>query len=68
MASSKPLGVTAPISDKLPTDAEKRYSDSLIEELRRQKTFESPSDTQLRYAPPKSLVPQAASTILICGS
>ncbi|KAL2202006.1 Poly(A) polymerase [Sarocladium strictum] len=55
MASSKPLGVTAPISDKLPTDAEKRYSDSLIEELRRQKTFESPSDTQLRHKVLESL-------------
>lgn len=49
MSNHKPLGVTAPISDKLPTDAEKRYSDALIEELRRQKTFESASDTELRY-------------------
>lgn len=49
MASQKPLGVTAPISDKLPTDAEKRSSDALIEELRREKTFENPSDTELRF-------------------
>lgn len=49
MSSNQVFGVTPPISVGLPTEAEKRASDSLIEELRRQKTFESPSDTQKRY-------------------
>ncbi|GFP60505.1 poly(A) polymerase pla1 [Trichoderma asperellum] len=42
MASEQVYGVTPPISVNLPTEAEKRASDALIEELRRQKTFESP--------------------------
>ncbi|QYS99323.1 Poly(A) polymerase [Trichoderma simmonsii] len=50
MASEQVYGVTPPISVTLPTEAEKRASDALIEELRRQKTFESPSDTQKRFA------------------
>ncbi|KAK5988759.1 Poly(A) polymerase pla1 [Cladobotryum mycophilum] len=49
MASEQVYGVTPPISVQLPTDAENRASDSLIEELKRQKTFESPSDTEKRY-------------------
>lgn len=49
MASEQVYGVTPPISVTLPTEAEKRASDALIEELRRQKTFESPSDTQKRH-------------------
>ncbi|KAL6792496.1 Poly(A) polymerase [Trichoderma sp. SZMC 28013] len=49
MASEQVYGVTPPISVTLPTEAEKRASDALIEELRRQKTFESPSDTQKRF-------------------
>lgn len=48
MSSDQVYGVTPPISVGLPTEAEKRASDALIEELRRQKTFESPSDTQKR--------------------
>ncbi|RDA87496.1 hypothetical protein CP532_1624 [Ophiocordyceps camponoti-leonardi (nom. inval.)] len=48
-------GVTPPISETLPTDAEKRSSDALIEELRRQKTFENPSDTEKRYKVLESL-------------
>lgn len=50
MSSDQVFGVTPPISVGLPTEAEKRASDALIEELRRQKTFESPSDTQKRCA------------------
>lgn len=49
MASEQVYGVTPPISVTLPTEAEKRASDALIEELRRQKTFESPSDTEKRH-------------------
>ncbi|KAL7929472.1 Poly(A) polymerase [Trichoderma chlorosporum] len=55
MASEQAYGVTPPISVTLPTEAEKRASDALIEELRRQKTFESPSETDKRYAVLKSL-------------
>jgi poly(A) polymerase len=55
MASEQVFGVTPPISSALPTDAEKRASDALIEELKRQKTFESPSDTQKRYKVLESL-------------
>ncbi|KAM0248155.1 hypothetical protein ACHAQJ_009572 [Trichoderma viride] len=49
MASEQVFGVTPPISVNLPTEAEKRASDALIEELRRQKTFESPSETDKRH-------------------
>ncbi|KAK9442807.1 Poly(A) polymerase pla1 [Metarhizium brunneum] len=55
MSSDQVFGVTPPISVGLPTEAEKRASDALIEELRRQKTFESPSDTQKRYKVLESL-------------
>ncbi|KAG6015904.1 hypothetical protein E4U54_002744 [Claviceps lovelessii] len=55
MSSNQVFGVTPPISIGLPTEAEKRASDGLIEELRRQKTFESPSDTQKRYQVLESL-------------
>ncbi|KAM3523463.1 hypothetical protein NHJ13051_005066 [Beauveria bassiana] len=51
MSGEQVYGVTPPISVSLPTENEKRISESLIEELRRQKTFESPSDTQKRSAP-----------------
>ncbi|OAQ80444.1 Poly(A) polymerase [Purpureocillium lilacinum] len=55
MASDRVYGVTPPLSLTLPTEAEKRCSDALIEELRRQKTFESPSDTEKRYKVLESL-------------
>ncbi|KAJ6439994.1 Poly(A) polymerase [Purpureocillium lavendulum] len=55
MASDRVYGVTPPLSQALPTEAEKRASDALIEELRRQKTFESPSDTEKRYTVLESL-------------
>ncbi|EGR44367.1 uncharacterized protein TRIREDRAFT_70546 [Trichoderma reesei QM6a] len=55
MASEQNYGVTPPISVTLPTEAENRASDALLEELRRQKTFESPSDTEKRHAVLKSL-------------
>lgn len=48
MANEQVFGVTPPISMNLPTEAENRASIALIEELKNQKTFESPSDTQKR--------------------
>ncbi|OLN81818.1 Poly(A) polymerase pla1 [Colletotrichum chlorophyti] len=49
MASEeRPLGVTPPISTALPTDAENQAMQALIEELRKQNTFESPADTEKR--------------------
>ncbi|KAH8686660.1 Poly(A) polymerase central domain-containing protein [Ilyonectria robusta] len=50
MAGDQAFGVTPPISVILPTESEKRASDALIQELRNQKTFESPSDTDKRHA------------------
>ncbi|PNY24247.1 Poly(A) polymerase pla1 [Tolypocladium capitatum] len=55
MPGEQVCGVTPPISVALPTEQEKRASDALIEELRRQKTFESPSDTQKRHKVLESL-------------
>ncbi|KJZ76069.1 hypothetical protein HIM_04525 [Hirsutella minnesotensis 3608] len=55
MPGDQVYGVTPPISITLPTETEKRASDALIEELRRQKTFESPSDTQKRHKVLESL-------------
>ncbi|KAM3553527.1 hypothetical protein ARSEF4850_006872 [Beauveria asiatica] len=55
MSGEQVYGVTPPISVSLPTENEKRISESLIEELRRQKTFESPSDTQKRHTVLESL-------------
>jgi poly(A) polymerase len=52
MASEQMYGVTPPMNVNLPTDAENRASDALIEELKRQKTFESQSDTDKRFAHP----------------
>ncbi|OHF00585.1 hypothetical protein CORC01_04124 [Colletotrichum orchidophilum] len=51
MASEeRPLGVTPPISTALPTEAENQAKQTLIEELRKQNTFESPADTANRQA------------------
>lgn len=47
--ADKPLGVTAPLSTALPTDAENQASAALIEELRRQNNYESSVETQRRY-------------------
>ncbi|KAG5922639.1 hypothetical protein E4U61_004757 [Claviceps capensis] len=55
MASDQIFGTTPPMSVALPTESEKRASDALIEELRRQKTFEKPSDTEKRYKVLESL-------------
>ncbi|KAK1464397.1 hypothetical protein CCUS01_07970 [Colletotrichum cuscutae] len=49
MASEeRPLGVTPPISTALPTEAENQAKEMLMEELRKQNTFESAADTQKR--------------------
>ncbi|EEY20866.1 Poly(A) polymerase pla1 [Verticillium alfalfae VaMs.102] len=44
-----PLGVTPPISTALPTDAEHATNKTMLEELKQQKTFESPAETQKRH-------------------
>lgn len=60
MASTgeKPLGITAPLSTALPTDAENQASSALIEELKRQNNYESVVDTQKRYADIADLNPK----------
>lgn len=45
---AKPLGVTPPLSENLPTEAENKASNDLIEELKRQNNYESSADTQKR--------------------
>jgi poly(A) polymerase len=45
---AKPLGVTPPISDALPTEDELQATNALMEELRRQNNFESAADTNKR--------------------
>ena len=47
--AEKHLGVTAPLSTALPTDAENASSNNLIEELKRQGNYENVSDTLKRY-------------------
>lgn len=44
----KHLGVTPPIALNGPTQREQEVTDSLIEELRAQKTFESEQEAKLR--------------------
>jgi hypothetical protein len=43
------LGVTAPLSVALPTDAELQASAALVDELKRQNNYESPTETNKRY-------------------
>jgi len=45
---AKPLGVTAPLSTALPTEAENQASNALIEELKRQGNYESTAETNKR--------------------
>jgi poly(A) polymerase len=45
---AKPLGVTAPLSTAIPTEAENQASNALIEELKRQNNYESTADTNKR--------------------
>lgn len=44
------LGVTEPMTMDLPTADEKKATELLLAELRRQKTFEAPAETEKRYA------------------
>ncbi|CCF47226.1 hypothetical protein CH063_04087 [Colletotrichum higginsianum] len=61
MASEeRPLGVTPPISSALPTEAENHAMQTLIDELRRQNTFESPADTQKRQMPSEKVLEHLA--------
>jgi poly(A) polymerase len=49
MASGpKALGVTAPLSQSLPTEPELQATNALIEELKRQNNFESDAETKKR--------------------
>jgi poly(A) polymerase len=44
----KPLGVTAPLSLAIPSEADNQASNALIEELKRQGNYESTADTNKR--------------------
>jgi poly(A) polymerase len=48
----QPLGVTPPISTALPSDAELIANEAMLEELKRQNTFESPAETAKRQVQP----------------
>jgi poly(A) polymerase len=50
MASNgmKQLGVTAPLSTAQPTEEEKKTSNDLLEELRRENNFETTAETNKR--------------------
>ena len=50
MTAPRQWGVTAPISVNFPTEAELALSESLIAELKEQKTFEAQEDTNKRVA------------------
>ena len=52
MSNTGQLGVTPPMNVDLPTDEEKRATDLMLAELRRQKTFEAPAETEKRYVVP----------------
>ncbi|KAL1303481.1 hypothetical protein AAFC00_006862 [Neodothiora populina] len=50
MAAPRKWGVTEPISTNFPTEAELQLNESLLSELKEQKTFESPEATERRKA------------------
>lgn len=54
--SNSVYGVTPPMNSDLPRDEEKRATDLLLAELRRQKTFEAPAETEKRYAVHRSVI------------
>jgi poly(A) polymerase len=54
MAGEKTFGQTPPLSLALPSEAEKRSNDALVQELRDQGTFETPPETQKRFGPPST--------------
>jgi poly(A) polymerase len=48
MASDQVYGVTPPMNTYLPTEPELRATDALIDELKRENTFEAPTETEKR--------------------
>jgi hypothetical protein len=54
-AGGKHLGVTPPFSEEQPTELEKKAATDLVDELNKQKNFESAIDTNKRYAFPPVL-------------
>lgn len=48
-SGTKTYGVTPPISTAAPTEAEFSMNEKLIEELKREKSFESEAESQKRY-------------------
>jgi len=55
MASDQVYGVTPPMNTYLPTEPELRATDALIDELKRENTFEAPTETEKRKQIIKSL-------------
>jgi poly(A) polymerase Pap1 len=49
MANPGQLGVTPPLSEAPPTDAENQASRSLVEELKRQNNYETDAEAKKRY-------------------
>jgi poly(A) polymerase len=50
MSASMQYGVTPPVSTTLPTEQENAVNDALIEELKKQNSFESKAETDKRLA------------------
>lgn len=48
MNYEKQYGVTPPLSTEMPTEEQRRATDTLLEELHQQGTFESTAETQKR--------------------
>jgi hypothetical protein len=48
-ASGGQLGVTGPLSLALPSDADRRATEALVDELKRQNNYESATETNKRY-------------------
>lgn len=51
MTSDQIYGVTPPMNVYLPTEHEKHLTDTLIQELKRENTFETPAGIEQRYVP-----------------
>ena len=49
MAQTKKYGVTPPVSQSFPTEAELTANDALIAELKNQNNFEGLEETERRY-------------------
>lgn len=65
--SERTYGVTPPMNSDLPKDEEKRATDLLLAELRRQKTFEAPAETEKRYVMPSITMAQSDRTNVTTG-